>query len=173
MDSGNHYGSMGRYSGRAADNKSEARPMTRAKLIIFTHVIPALFAVFCIGPIAYLALDRASPYDRQFGYILPSNPKAGDRVAVHWTGERKRSCFGVVHRQIVDSHGVVYAFEAVTAVYAEARPTIQLVREFSLPAQISAGPAVYRSVTRFVCNPIQNFWPIIIAGPDVLFNIAE
>lgn len=173
MDRGNNHGGMGGCASRAASHQDEVRPMSERHPILYSHVIPAIVAIFGIGPLAYLALDRAPPYERVRGFIYPSNAKAGERVAIHWDGDRKRSCFGVVNRTIVDSHGVVYAFEAVAAVYADVKPGMQLAREFSLPAQISPGPAVYRAITRYVCNPVQNFWPIFVQGPDVHFNIAE
>jgi len=136
-------------------------------------VIAAAAGLLFVLPFLFLLLDRAPPYERQSGRIVPENPKAGDTVAVHWTGERVRSCFGTVNRIIIDSSGVIHAFEAVDAVYADATQGKLLVREFTLPTQLPEGPAIYRATSLYVCNPVQRLWPIHFRGPDVKFNVAR
>lgn len=135
-------------------------------------VVALLCGMFVVLPAISMLTARSSPYDRSSGVITPENPRAGDVVSIHWVGNRTRECFGTVNRSVVDSQGVVYAFEAVSAIYASVENGTKLVREFTLPKQMAAGPATYKATTLFICNPIQRFWPIEIHGPDVHFDVA-
>ncbi len=131
---------------------------------------------FCLtvaaGLLGFMINDRQPPLIRYYGRITPDNPLPGADINVTWEVRKNRDCPGVIYRRIIDSHGVVYDFAPVESLYTLAANTKEFSRLFKLPAQIAPGPAEYFATNKLVCNPLHNFWPILVDMPSIKFNIA-
>jgi hypothetical protein len=143
------------------------RPVVRCRIVAFA------FCAFVIAPIAYMLMDRQRPYDWLAGEIVPPIPHPGGEVSVKWTMKTYRYCEGVINRQVVDSHNVVWGYDARPSALADQLDANSvLVRTFRLPENISPGPARYSAHACYTCNPLQRIaWPICVRTPDVHFVI--
>lgn len=135
------------------------------------HIAAAFFAIAIVGPAVWMLIDRDPPYVREWGEITPKHPAPGDYIAVQWRLRAIRNCPpntpGNISRVIIDATGKRHTFEPTPA----AVPA--LTRSLQLPADITPGPAVYRSHACFTCNPLHHFWPVCVTQPDLSFEVVK
>lgn len=132
-------------------------------VVMFGFIVTA---VLMVG----MTLDRASPYERQVGEIIPAVVKSEDEVAIRWTGIVHKSCSGTVCRYITGSDGRARFLGCVPAVYALVTNNADLIRYFRLP-KLPPGKACYQAITSFECNPMHKLFPIVVNGPVVCFTV--
>jgi hypothetical protein len=121
------------------------------------------------GWIGVMVGDRELPIVRYSGVMTPDGPTPGSRVRVSYIVKYNRTCPATVTRTITDSTGTLWRLSTADAEYTVGN---ELSRSFFLPVGIAWGPAEYRATVSYVCNPLQNAWPIVSVGPVVRFNVA-
>jgi hypothetical protein len=99
-------------------------------------VIAAAAAGFVTG-------DRLPPVKDMIGVVFPVKAHRGETVEVRWKAKVYRTCRGEAHQEIVDLKGDVHLIveRAAGAQMGESSFT----RTFTVPGDIPAGPAKYRS----------------------------
>lgn len=135
-----------------------------------SHILAACVALFLIGPITYMALDRTPPLVPYIGEMVPNKASPGDTVRIDFTVNVNRQCRGTVHREIVDSSRVVHILESIPSVIRDTE--FHVSRRLQIPYNLSWGPARYRVIVHYVCNPLQNWWPIEVRSPDIVFTVV-
>jgi hypothetical protein len=143
------------------------------------HNIAAAFvAVIFMAPLFWMLLDREPPYVEHIGKVIPPEVQAGDQITVEWQMKINRVCPGYIAREVVDSQNVLWNYDVQPSVRREQQFDVsgiprltKLRRSFVIPEQAAPGPARYRSLACYVCNPIQQLWPICTRTPDVEFSI--
>lgn len=143
------------------------------------HTIAAFIAVLIVGPVLWMALDREPPYIIANGHMTPDHPYPGQQITIEWDLKSVRACpassSATVHRTIVDSKGVKHDYATVHAIFHTDRTNMDvptIIRTLDLPGNISPGLARYYSEACYPCNPIQEFWPVCIQTPDILFEVV-
>lgn len=136
------------------------------------NISAGLFCLLCVAPISYMLLDRTPPMAYENGFIVPPVAAPGELVTVTWRTHVERSCTGTVHRKLIDSQGVVWDFEPTETASFESRTHVQLSRDFKVPYAVAYGVTKYRVVIRWVCNPLHNWWPVVVQTPVLFFTIA-
>lgn len=162
----------------------------RAVFRSFLSNLPyAVIAVALAGPVTWMMLDREPPYIRESGKITPASydkcglPEkspsgivAGGCAAIDWKIRAIRNCKPAsqfnVSRTIVDQQGE-HTLPKVTSIYSLEEYPKEITRYFPLPTTLAVGPASYRSVALYACNPLQYFFPIAVERPDVHFMVGE
>ena len=132
-------------------------------------IITGLLAAY----LGYMVGDREVPFVQQWAEEAPPNPVEGQEIVITWHGARYRQCPGTVKRTIVDYCKEVHTLEPVPAINQPGDTDGTFTRAFRVPAHIAHGPAEYRAVTEFVCNPLQRWWPIVSPGIPVKMNIGD
>jgi len=141
-------------------------------------MIATFIAVGFFAPVLWMALDRVPPYERLSGTIKPDYPTPGSNIEIEWEIKTLRACIPSarlsVRRQIVDAKGTVWNFDPTTSVYYdETTRGRQINRSISLPRGVATGPATYRSMACFSCNPIHALWPVCVDKPEITFTIGS
>lgn len=141
------------------------------------NAIAAFVAIGVFAPVLWMALDRMPPYEITNGRIDPSNPVKGTEFTVTWDIRALRSCQvqnSSVTRVIISKQGFSYRAVPDKATYGtpEQRRTDEIKRPVKLPENI-VGPARYYADVCYVCNMLQEIWPICMRTPTLDFVIAE
>lgn len=142
------------------------------------NIIAAFVVVIFVAPLFWMLLDREPPYSEHAGKTIPHEVKAGDQITVEWQMRVNRVCPGYIAREIVDSQNVLWNYDVQPSIRREQQFDVagaprltRLRRSFTIPEQAAPGPARYRSLSCYICNPIQQLWPVCIRTPDVNFTI--
>jgi hypothetical protein len=136
------------------------------------HLSALLLCTFLFGPVVYMLADRDPPFAFIRGEIVPDNPSPGESISVIWYANITRRCDGIVHRRIIDSHGVIFNFTSVPALYRYSPDIAKFARTFPLPAGIAQGWAEYAPDVFYWCNPLQKLWPIHGKAPALKFFVT-
>lgn len=142
-----------------------------------TSIVAAFVSILLVGVPLWMLLDRDPPFVVTNGRIDPPNPTVNSSIEITWDIKPKRSCqpssAAKVTRTIIDSKGVRHTYAPVPAVYGtpEQSEPDEIMRPVPLPENIT-GPAKYTSIACYVCNPLQQLWPICIQLPEIPFEIA-
>lgn len=147
------------------------------------HVVALLIVCLILFPILLLVGDRKSPYTYLTGEVLTTDAQPGHPVLVKWSGKFTRECEGTIFRSVVDSGKTVHLLDGLPSVLssfslgddvaADTKDTVVWTRSFILPAGVRPGRASYRVRSEYWCNPLQVYWPIKVALPDIPFNVVE
>lgn len=152
--------------------------MKRPQLL--QNAIVGFVVIFIAVPILWCVLDRIPPYKIISGKVFPENPSKNSNIWVEWNVTPLRSCSpqegAYVIRTIIDSKGVIHTYKPVPATYdtdAQFKPG-EIQRGVLLPENIT-GPAQYKSLACYPCNPIQKWLniPICIQTPTLDFEIED
>ena len=142
------------------------------------NVAAAFVSVAIVAPLMWMLLDRDPPYTDHVGTITPADPAPGDWITVDWKLTVHRVCHGWVQREIVDSQGVICNYDKQPAIRRDqlsnqqmGSPPDRLNRSFPLCDRAAPGPARYRALTCYQCNPLQKWWPICVRTPNIQFTI--
>jgi len=83
------------------------------------------------------------------------------------TGEFRSRCSAKVFRSIVDAAGTIHS------VITEGRPerTFYTI-DVTVPLGAAPGGALYRATVEWVCNPVQEIFPLTIQQQDLPFEIV-
>ena len=136
------------------------------------RIITFSFASVIAGILGLWAADREPPI-----YVIKAEPVKtvwpGDELQLRYTVYRRKSCETNIDRFIFDSQLVRYvlddlAFSGAPGPLGEST----YVARVAIPAKFAIGQARYRVISKFVCNPLQRIWPIVVESPDVVFDVG-
>lgn len=142
--------------------------------------VPQILALVVVGPLAWMAFDRAPPLDLYDGIIDPNDLPKGGTASVTWRATFSgRDCPGATQRELVDSRrglwpqltrerkGVFKPDEDNSRQGTVTTPPLEL------PEGMSSGPATYRVTNFYYCNWLQHalHWPIVRVSPPIHFEV--
>ena len=144
------------------------------RFLYFGHFF-AFTIVFVVGLLGYWLIDRTPPMMGVTGKFIgwdQTHPNIGH---VEWRGVQMRSCSGRAYRWIVN--GVVIPLPSREIEYhgpidRDDRDPLAWRTFFEIPDWLGH-PASYRVRIEYHCNPLQKFFPIIVAPPDVPFPLPQ
>lgn len=144
------------------------------------HIVAAVFGLVVVVPIMLMRLDNEEPIIVRRTVMIPPDVRPGQVVQVVWTADERRSCDGSVHRQFIDSAGVIFDLQPAPTIYRDALgENKSFSRDIVIPNGVAAGTAVYTGVRRYWCNPLQRLFRgwlgFEIAAPiaPVRFNVLR
>lgn len=131
--------------------------------------------------------DRTPPYKHDYGLIDPKEPLEQAQITVTWVMREPaaRVCDGWVQREIWIGQGINQSLACLYDKQPAIRPNQlkstredgkpdMLNRSFQLCPKAVAGPAVYRALTCYYCNPAHYVGlPICLYTPDIPFEIKS
>lgn len=129
-----------------------------------------------VAPVTYMVADREPPFVRLGGRVVPSVLHSGDEFTVEWDlfVNTHRRCWpvGGIEITFIDSAGALKALESQPVLADPSNRDAHIHRVLRLPMGMTDGIARYRSVGHFACNIIQQYVPIRVTGPDLLFTVV-
>lgn len=131
---------------------------------LFINLAAACLALFIVGPIVWMAMDRAAAYTVKSVKVVGTT-NLGDPLILEWRIViDKEGCTGADQRIVTDSIGSVRAYE----IYPDrvvslplgphtTRTTVPLI----LSRQMALGPAFEMIRRTSSCNLIQQMFPVV------------
>lgn len=104
--------------------------------------------------------------------VVTPEVQPGGRLRIHYYVTRYKDCMIRIDRSIHDSQKVRYVLPDLD--FTKAPGPIgedDYVSETVIPNTLAEGPAYYRAITRYQCNPLHRFWPIVTGPTDLHFII--
>jgi hypothetical protein len=116
--------------------------------------------------------DREPPTTVIRTELIPLKPYPGGEVQVRYFVRRYRACATRVERLLFDAQQLRIPLP-VRDFATSPGPVGDDSYVVSVPIPDSAmpGPARYRILTTYVCNPWHNIVPIVVSASDVMFTI--
>ena len=97
----------------------------------------------------------------------------GDNLVVQWSGDIVRSCPVTLRRHIIDSSGYVHTLQPAS--FPANSPSELGQTTFPVhvvtPQNLPEGESIYRVIEYPVCNYLQQFFPVGVPYPDVVFEV--
>lgn len=118
--------------------------------------------------------DRQQPMEALTGTFVKWDEKTPRRGHVVWKGIPVRSCPGIIYRYIVDGEIVILppkVLEYHGPIDNPEKDIRTIPATFDLPERVKHD-ASYRIRILYKCNPLHEYFPIIVAPPDVPFELA-
>lgn len=116
------------------------------------------------GATSYIGREVQTPYVRPGGYFILS-------VKVY----RSKSCDSIVRRYVYDSTKREFPYKPDwrQANSADQRAGVYEMNpvKLTIPDEMAPGPAQFRAVIDWECNPVQRIWPNRVQLPDVPFIV--
>jgi hypothetical protein len=127
------------------------------------------------GLLAWFAADRAIPVEVLSSEVLTPRVRPGDKLVIRQRIRYARNCSAHIDRVLYDSHT---RREFLRDVDYEYPPlgfgTRTITFEEDVPANFGPGPAEYRALPSYSCNPLQKYyWPITRPETVLGFQIAD
>ena len=182
LDRGSYYNSrthqrvLGRLDGEAL----------MAARWIGKNIYAAIFAIFIVGPIAWLVMDRTPPFEIYDGHTVPTEIRYSEPFTIEWKYKNlPRQCPGTIYSYMIDSKGKVWVFRPSQASFGlieEDIPDGSLVSGNSrklpeskddLHGRPASGRITFHFTMDFICNFTQWFWPLRVRAPVVHSVIVE
>jgi hypothetical protein len=135
----------------------------------------ALTIVIVVGLLGYWLIDRRPPMMGVTGKFIGWDQVSPNIGHIEWRGVQTRSCSGRAYHWIVN--GVVIPLSSREIEYQgpiipdDGDPLTWRVT-FEIPDWLDH-TASYRVRIEYYCNPLQKFFPIIVAPPDVSFSLPQ
>jgi hypothetical protein len=137
------------------------------RIIAFATVAAAASAL------GFMWLDTQPPTVVLKMEILNEPVRPGGELKIKYTVYRLRSCETSIDRLLFDHEKQRVILEDLTFNGAPGPlGESNYVAQVPIPRSFATGPATYRVVSRYVCNPLQRIWPIVTINPDVNFEVA-
>lgn len=145
------------------------------KMSIINFII-GLLAAISSAMLGYWIQDRDPPTNL-IAITIDNDPvMRGGVIKVRHNFIRNRACHVRLQQFVWDSQNqrlVIPAEEYIADPGAIGEENFLTFAR--LPVDMHPGPARYRAVRAYYCNPLHSWadWPIILAAPDVEFNISD
>lgn len=134
--------------------------------------IPVLMAAGALGGyLGFLVADRELPLQ-----ILDMKPTVervspGDTLRVQYQVFRYRDCRMHVTRLIFDSERTMHVIAELDLPSGLPLGNDFLTTPVPVPLTATKGPAKYRIIVSYACNPLQRLWPLVAPPREVSFEI--
>lgn len=172
------YSSVGRMDQRSRlgnhrSSRKNSRVLQISGCTLMRHLWAALFAIFVVGPIAFVWADRRIPVNQLSNTVLNS-PRPGEDLIYEVVVNRIRTCATTVEFQIKDSSGILYVLQDIDySAQVGSLGIDQYRRIIHVPSTAAPGPAILRVGLAWQCNPIQRIYPIVLLLDDIQFTISK
>ncbi|MGU3495947.1 hypothetical protein ACLBXM_18045 [Xanthobacteraceae bacterium A53D] len=135
--------------------------------------IPTMIAFGALGAyIGTLIIDREPPVIVTSSQVLTPQVAPGDALKVEVEILRTRRCETTVDRIVFDAAGARHVLEPVQFSSAGGgRGEERYANLIPIPKDAAPGPARYRSIATYRCNPLHQPWPIVGEPREVAFEI--
>jgi hypothetical protein len=141
---------------------------------IFTLTLLSAAILGIAGTLAWWAADRALPVEVLSSEVLTPRVRPGDKLVIRQRVRYLRNCAAHVDRAIFDSHTHREFLKDVDYDYPPlGLGTKTVTFEEDVPLFFGGGPAEYRALPAYHCNPLQRYyWPITRPETVLPFQIA-
>ena len=134
-------------------------------------IIAILLAAVVGGGSGVWLVDRELPT-----VVISAEPVApvvvsGGELRVDYVVRRHRSCSVSVDRFIIDRFKTRYELDDLNVNAGLPLGEDRFVQPVRVPEGVEPGPAVYRTASTYVCNPLQKLWPITGGTRDIPFLV--
>ena len=142
----------------------------------FQYLLPpiALLTLISLSLFGYWFADREQPMQALTGTFVGWDENIPRRGHVVWKGIPKRSCPGTVYRYIVDGEIVILpprTIEYKGPIENDNNDITTVNAYFDLPERIKHD-ASYKIRIEYECNPLHEYFPIIVAPSEIKFKLA-
>ena len=139
----------------------------------FRNIGQAVFGIVLALAILY-AMDRRPPLTIGEPTVDHVVVTPGSELDVTWPQEWHRACRGEVARQIVTEHGAITQFKHFMVDPPEKLDggDILVTSRMYVPRTEPTGNATLNSTISFSCNPLQDYWPIVVKAPSIKIKVV-
>lgn len=138
-----------------------------------------LFRIFTFGVAGVIgvtlgswAIEREPATVMRRMEVITPEVQPGGRLRIHYFVTRYKDCMIKIDRSIHDSQKVRYVLPDLDFTRGPGPlGEDDYVSETVVPNTLAEGPAFYRATTRYQCNPLHRFWPIVVGPIDLYFTI--
>lgn len=139
--------------------------------MIFKVISFTLFAAMG-GTVGFWVLDRQSPTVVIDAVPMNEPVRPGEDLRIKYRVQRFRSCETTIDRTLFDADQVRVilddiAFNSAPGPMGES----VYVATVPIPRSFATGAGRYRVATKYVCNPLQRLWPVVVENPDLYFKV--
>lgn len=165
--------------GGGRNGSRERLPMDMMWLYEFRrNVVVAFIAIAGFAPLLWMVMDRDPPYRFEQVEISPADAVQGSEIHITFTVRPNRApCSpGLVYREFKEvASSRLFIYDPILRSEAPALVNNSFTRISKLPIDIAPGPALYRGMACYTCNPIHSWlrWPVCVTTPNVQFNILD
>lgn len=138
------------------------------------RIIEILFYTAAMGAFAIFmawSFEGAGPRETASLFVSPTEVPQGGELTVEVKAKVEKDCRVTIERAVIDVEGTVRPSVPIESF--EEAGTAALIATSFVPSAATPGPAFYRVILRWQCNPLQEFWPRIEQLPDLPFLITE
>lgn len=127
------------------------------------------------GTLAWFAADRSVPVEVLSSEVLTPRVRPGDKLVIRQRLRYIRNCSAHVDRVLYDSHTRREFLRDVDYEYPPlGLGTRTVTFEEDVPTNFGPGPAEYRALPAYHCNPLQKYyWPITRPETVLRFEVAD
>lgn len=119
-------------------------------------------------------LDRRAPMVLTDPVVKTAKAVPGGNVGIQWTQEWRRLCPGTVTRKLITESGEIKTYKPFNITAPPSTGTIYRDSYVHVPHTTPPGSSVVlQSTVAFVCNPFQEYWPIVVHAPLVRIETAK
>lgn len=115
--------------------------------------------------------DRSDPARLIGRELLTPTVSPGGQIIMSMDVNRLRYCSVSVQRFLVDGARVRHVLPILFREVSGKLGREHFNTVVNIPPSAAPGDAVYQSIATYVCNPVQNYWPIVVPSPDLHFRI--
>lgn len=118
--------------------------------------------------------DREPPVHILRANVLNQTVKPGEDLRIQYTVQRVRSCHTHIDRILYDSTNMRRDLDDVDfSASPISNGESTYIMGVAIPRNFAQGPARYRTIATYSCNPLQrNFYPIVVTNDDIEFTIS-
>lgn len=134
--------------------------------------IAILSLTFWSGMLGLWTAARDTPTVIVSATAEPDVVRAGEDLQIRYLIDRRESCPSTLERMVVDSAKVRFLLDDID--YKAAPGPLgrdEVVIRVPVSPTAAPGPAVYRAIVAYYCNPVHHFWPVT-GTREVRFTIA-
>ena len=150
-------------------------PVPQAFAAKARHVALANVGQFVVASVIAASIlygfDRREPVTIGAPEIATMDVAPGSPVNVHWTQDWHRSCSGVVERTLVTQHGEIKTFKKFVIDPPKPLQSVDATSQMYVPHNTPSGVATLTSTISFSCNPLQDYWPIVVKAPPIKITV--
>lgn len=133
-----------------------------------------LLVAFWSGIAGVMVSDRQLPVTVLSRRVLTPEVEPGGVLRIAYSIERSKACRTLAERLIIDADGTRHILPDLDFEALGNPGSDDFVSQVGVPINAAPGPAKFRAVTSYACNPVQRFiWPITVVAPDQNFVILK
>lgn len=129
------------------------------------------FVAFWFGAFGIWFGDRDPPVEQIGNIIFPNEVAAGDQLTLESDVIRKRQCYTLLERHIVDSQKVRWNYPDIDFRAVGPIGKDHYKQFIEVPKDANPGPARLYITISWQCNPFHILWPIVDALQPIEFKI--